>query len=77
VRKKGFKLKKIKRPIYVRNIDGIFNKKRPIKHTVEVNIHYQGYREDRDRCDRRIEVECNLGNAMVILWLTCYNSEIN
>ena len=26
VRKKRFKLKKIKRPIYVRNIDGMFNK---------------------------------------------------
>ena len=23
----------------------IFNKKRPIEHTVEVNIYYQGYRE--------------------------------
>jgi len=34
-------LKKIKRPIYVRNIDGSFNKEGPIKHMVEV----------RDRCD--------------------------
>jgi len=25
-RKQGFKLKKIKRPIYVRNVDGMFNK---------------------------------------------------
>jgi len=76
VRKKGFKLKKIKKPIYVRNIDRTFNKKGPIEHTVEVNIYYQGYREDRDRCDRRIEVECNLENAMVILWIICYNSEM-
>ena len=30
----------------MRNVDGIFNKKKePIKHTVEVNIYY---REDRD-----------------------------
>ena len=26
-RKQGFKLKKIERPIYVRNVDNIFNKK--------------------------------------------------
>ena len=44
VRKQGFKLKKIKRPIYVRNINSSFNKERPIKHTVEVNIYYQGHR---------------------------------
>ena len=44
-RKQGFKLKKIKKPIYVRNINGFFNKEGPIKHTVEVNIYYQGHRE--------------------------------
>jgi len=44
-RKQEFKLKKIKNPIYVRNIDRIFNKKRPIENTVEVNIYYQGHRE--------------------------------
>ena len=38
VRKKGFKLKKIKRLIYVRNIDRTFNKKGPIEHVVKVNI---------------------------------------
>jgi len=44
-KKQRFKLKKIERPIYVRNMDGFFNKKKPIKHIVEVNIYYQGYRE--------------------------------
>ena len=44
-RKQEFKLKKIKNPIYVRNIDRIFNKERPIENTVEVNIYCQGYRE--------------------------------
>ena len=44
-RKQRFKLKKINRPIYVRNIDSSFNKEGPIKHTVEVNIYYQEYRE--------------------------------
>jgi len=39
VKNKRFKLKKIERLIYVRNINGIFNKKGKIKHTVEVNIY--------------------------------------
>ena len=45
VRKQRFKLKKIERSIYMRNIDRSFNKKKPIEYTVEVNIYYQGYRE--------------------------------
>jgi len=45
VRKQGFKLKKLDRPMYVRNVDSSLNKKRPIKHTVEVNIYYQGHGE--------------------------------
>jgi len=44
-RKQRFKLKKMERLIYIRNMDGFFNKKRPIKHMVEVNIYYQRYRE--------------------------------
>ena len=36
-RKQRFKLKKIEKPIYVRNMDDSFNKKRLIKHTVEEN----------------------------------------
>ena len=44
-RKQGFKLKKIERPIYVRNVDGSFNKERPIEYIVKVNIYYQGHRE--------------------------------
>ena len=44
-RKQGFKLKKLDRPIYVRNVNGSLNKEGPIKHTVEINIYYQGYRE--------------------------------
>ena len=38
-KKQRFKLKKIKRLIYVRNINSFFNKKESIEHTVEVNIH--------------------------------------
>ena len=44
-RKQGFKLKKIERPINVRNVNGFFNKEGPIVYTVEVNIYYQGHRE--------------------------------
>jgi len=44
-RKQEFELKKIKRLIYVRNVDGTFNKERPIENTIEVNIYYQGHRE--------------------------------
>ena len=44
-RKQRFKLKKIERLIYIRNLNRMFNKERLIEHTVEVNIYYQGYRE--------------------------------
>jgi len=44
-RKQGFKLKKIENPIYMRNVDGTFNKEGLIKNTVKVNIYYQGYRK--------------------------------
>jgi len=49
-RKQGFKLKKIKRPIYVRNMNSFFNKKGSIEYTVEINIYYQWYR-------KRIEID--------------------
>ena len=38
-------MKKMKRPIYIRNVNGMFNKEGLIKHMVEVNIYYQEYRE--------------------------------
>ena len=44
-RKQRFKLKKIGRLIYMRNVDRTFNKKELIKHIVEVYIYYQGYKE--------------------------------
>ena len=37
-KRQGFKLKKIKRLIYVRNMDKTFNKERPIKNIVEVYL---------------------------------------
>ncbi len=39
-RKQWFKLKKIERPIYIRNMNGFFNKEVPIEHIVEVDIYY-------------------------------------
>ena len=44
-RKQGFKLKKIERLIYVKNMNSSFNKEGLIEHMVEVNIYYQWYRE--------------------------------
>jgi len=73
-RKQGFKLKKLNRPIYVRNVDSSLNKEGPIKHMVEVNIYYQGHRE-------RTEIDV-IGEQkwMVILgmpWLAHHNPEID
>jgi len=44
-KKQDFKLKKLERPMNIRNVDGLFNKEGPIENTVEVNIYYQGHRE--------------------------------
>ena len=44
-KKQEFKLKRLKRPMQVRNMDGLFNKEGPIEHTVEVNIYFKGHRE--------------------------------
>jgi len=44
-KKQGFKLKKLERPMNVRNVDGLLNKERPIENTIKVNIYYQGHRE--------------------------------
>jgi len=43
IRKQGFMLKKIERPIYVRNVNVTLNKEGPIENTVEIN--YQEHRE--------------------------------
>ena len=73
-RKQGFKLKKINRPIYVRNVDGSFNQEGLIEHTVEVNIYYQEYRE-------RIEIDMIREQKWSVIlgmpWLAHHNPEIN
>ena len=44
-RKQGFRMKKLERPMQVRNMNGSFNKERLIENTVEVNIYYKGHVE--------------------------------
>jgi len=72
-RKQGFKLKKLKRPMYVRNVDGLFNKEGPIEHIMEVNIYYQ---EHRERTKINVIGEQKLTVILGMPWLACYNPEI-
>ena len=44
-RKNKFKTKRLERPIYVRNIDGIFNYEGPIEYTVEVELFFKEHKE--------------------------------
>ena len=73
-KKQGFKLKKLERPIQVRNVDGSFNKEGPIENTVEVNIYYQEHRE-------RTEIDVIGGQKWSVIlempWLACHNPEID
>ena len=74
VRKQGFKLKRLERPMQVRNIDRLFNKKGPIENTVEVNIYYKGYVE-------RTEIDVIEGQKWLVIlempWLAHHNLEID
>ena len=74
VRKQRFKLKKLDRFMYVRNIDSLLNKERPIKNMIEVNIYYQGHRE---RMEINVIGEQKWQVILGILWLTRHNSEID
>jgi len=38
--KQRFKLKKIKKPIYVRNVNSSFIKEGPIEYIIEINVYY-------------------------------------
>ena len=73
-RKQGFKLKKLERPIQVRNVDGSFNREGPIENTVEVNIYYKRHVE-------RMEIDVIGGQKwsviLGILWLAQHNPEID
>ena len=73
-RKQWFKLKKMEKSIYMRNVDNSFNKKGPIEHTVEVNIYYQGHR-------KRMEINVIRGQKWKVIlgmpWLAHHNPEID
>jgi len=74
VARHGFKLKKLERPIMVRNVDRTNNSGEAIMHQVECNVYYKGHVE-RMRMDM-----CNLGKMEVILgmpWLAAHNPKIN
>jgi len=73
-KRQGFKLKKLERPMQVRNVDGSFNKEGPIEHMVEVNIYFKGHRE-------RTEIDV-IGKQkwtviLGMLWLAHHNPEID
>ena len=72
-RKQGFKLKK-KKPIYMWNVDGFFNKKKPIEYIVEMNIYYQRHRK---KTEIDVIEEQKQKVILGILWLIHYNSEID
>jgi len=67
-------LKKIERPIYVRNVNRTMNKEGPIKNTVEVKIYYQRHRE-------RTEIDVIGGQKwnviLEMLWLAYHNPKID
>ena len=73
-KKQGFKLKRLERPMNVRNVDRSLNKEGPIEYTVEVNIYYQSHRE-------RIEIDVIGGQKWTVIlgipWLACHNPEID
>ena len=73
-RKQCFKLKKLERPIQVRNVDGSFNKEGPIENTVEVNIYYKGHVE-------KTEIDVIGGQKWRVIlgmpWLEHHNPEID
>ena len=73
-KKQGFKLKRLERPIHVRNIDSSLNKEKPVEYIVKVNIYYQGYRE---RMEIDVIGEQKWTVILGMLWLAYYNSEIN
>ena len=73
-RKQGFKLKKLEKPMHMRNVDGLLNKERSIEYTVEVNIYYQGHQ-------KRTEIDVIGEQKWIVIlemsWLAHYNPEID
>jgi len=73
-KEKGFKMKRMKNPLLVKNVDGTANVGGAITHQVKCNMFFKGHVE-RVRMDI-----CNLGKTEVILgmpWLAAHNPEID
>ena len=73
VRKNKFRKKKLDKPIYIRNVDNIFNYEESIEHTVEVELFYRGHKE-RTEIDVIEEQKWNI--ILEVLQLVCHNPEI-
>jgi len=73
-RKHRFKKTKLKRPVYIRNVDSTLNYAGPIKDTVEVEIFFKGHKE-------RMLIDVIGGQKWSVIlgmpWLACYNPEID
>ena len=72
--KQRFKLKKIKKPIYVRNVNSSFIKEGPIEYIIEINVYYQKHR-------KRTEIDVIGGQKwsviLEILWFTHHSPKIS
>ena len=73
-KKQSFKLKRLERPMQVRNVDRTFNQEGPIENTVEVNIYYQGHRE---RTEIDVIGEQKWKIILGMPWLAHHNPEID
>jgi len=73
-KKQSFKLKKLERPMNVRNVDKSLNKEGLIEHTVEVNIYYQ---EHRERTEIDVIGRQKWTVTLEMPWLARYNLEID
>jgi len=73
-REKGFKMKRMKNPLLVKNVDGTVNVGGAIMHQVECNMFFKGHVE-------RVRMDVyNLGKTEVILgmpWLAAHSPEID
>jgi len=72
-RKNKFK-KKLDKPIYMKNVDGIFNYEGLIKHIVKVELFYKGHKE---RMEIDVIKKQKLNVILGIPWLVCHNPEID
>ena len=69
-RKNKFRKKKLDKPIYVRNVDNIFNYEGLIEYTVEIELLYK----ERTKIDVIEKQKQNI--ILKVLQLVCHNPEI-